>query len=140
MKPKRFPPDDSREWIRRAKSNLTRAGSVIAGVDFADLCFDAQQAAEKAIKAVFVGRAESFPFIHDLERLAQLLEGNGVKVPKYVQAAKELTRFAHVTRYPGMGNPVTKRAHRRAVRIAAAVLRRAERQIAKDLEKPEAKK
>ena len=140
MKPKRFPPDDPREGIRRARSNLTLAGSAIPDVDFADLCFDAQQAAEKAIEAVFVHRAETFPYIHDLERLIQLLERNGVKVPKYVQPAKELTRFAHVTRYPGLANPVTKRAHRRAVRIAAAVLHWAERQIAKDLEKPEAKK
>jgi HEPN domain-containing protein len=45
MKHKRLPPDDPREWIRRAKSNLTIAGSDIPGVDFADLCFDAQQAA-----------------------------------------------------------------------------------------------
>ena len=29
-------------------------------------CFDAQQAAEKAIKAVFIHRGESFPYIHNL--------------------------------------------------------------------------
>ena len=34
-----------------------------------DLCFEAQQAAEKAIKAVFVHRGESFPYIHDLDEL-----------------------------------------------------------------------
>lgn len=39
-----------------------------------DLCFDAQQCAEKAIKAVFVHRGETFPYIHDLKRLIGLLE------------------------------------------------------------------
>ena len=136
MKPKRLPPDDPREWIRRAKSNLTIAISVLPDVDFADLCFDAQQAAEKAIKAVFIKHGETFPFSHDLERLIQLLEANGHKVPKYVHRAKELTRFAHVTRYPGLADPVTQSAHRRAVRIAEAVLRWAERQIEPQAKKP----
>jgi HEPN domain-containing protein len=129
MKRKRLAPNDPREWIRRAKSNLALAGSLIPDVDLADLCFDAQQAAEKAIKALFIYRGETFPYTHDLERLLFLLQGNGLKIPKYVHTAKELTRFAHLTRYPGLMAPVTKRTHRRALRIAAAVLRWAERQI-----------
>ena len=80
MKRKRFPPDDPREWIRRARSNLAHAISIDPDVDFANLCFDAQQAAEKSIKAVFVHREETFPYIHDLKRLLGLLEANGLKV------------------------------------------------------------
>jgi Uncharacterized conserved protein related to C-terminal domain of eukaryotic chaperone, SACSIN len=34
-----------------------------------DLCFQAQQAAEKAIKAVFIARRLPFPYIHDLADL-----------------------------------------------------------------------
>jgi HEPN domain-containing protein len=131
MRRKRLPPNDPREWMSRAKSNLAIAQNVIPDVDLEDLCFDAQQAAEKGIKAVFVHRGKPFPYIHDLERLLRLLERNGLKVPKYVHVAKELTRFALVTRYPGLAAPVTKRTHRRAVRIAASVLRWAERQIAR---------
>ena len=37
MKRKRFPPDDPREWINRAKSNMVRARSVIPGVILEDL-------------------------------------------------------------------------------------------------------
>ena len=129
MKRKRLTPDDPREWIRRAKSNLAIAISVISNVDLADLCFDAQQAAEKAIKAVFVKRGETFPFSHDLHKLLHLLEANGHKIPQYINAAKELTQYAHMTRYPGMADPVTQREYRRAVRIAEAVLRWAERQV-----------
>jgi HEPN domain-containing protein len=103
--------------------------AVQADVDFADLCFDAQQAAEKAVKAVFIHRGETFPHTHDLQHLIRLLKGNGQKVPKYVHEAKELTRFAVLTRYPGLGSPITRRQYGRAVRIASAVLRWAERQI-----------
>jgi len=96
---------------------------------FEDLCFDAQQAAEKAIKAVFIRRGERFPFIHDLDELLRRLESNGLKIPKYVREADELTRFAFRTRYPGLDAPVTKRTYRRAVRIATGVVRWAERQV-----------
>ncbi|MSU77645.1 MAG: HEPN domain-containing protein [Gemmataceae bacterium] len=126
---KRFPPDDPREWLNRAKSNLALAGNTIPSVDFEDLCFDAQQCAEKAIKAIFIGRGETFPFIHDLEKLLGILEENGLKIPKYIWEAEELSQYAAKTRYPGMADPVTPREYRRAVRIATAVLRWAERQV-----------
>lgn len=94
-----------------------------------DLCFDAQQAAEKAVKAVFIKRGETFPYSHDLNKLLRLLEKNGLKIPQYVNEAKELTQYAHLTRYPSLADPVTPRQHRRAVRIATAVLRWAERLV-----------
>jgi HEPN domain-containing protein len=129
MKPKRFPPTDPREWLRRARSNLVHSRAEADEVDLAELCFDAQQAAEEAIKAVFIHRGEAFPFTHDLEALVRRLKVNGQKVPKYVEAAKVLTRFAVVARYPDF-TTVTRRKYGRSVRIASAVLRWAERQIA----------
>jgi len=65
MARKRLPPDDPREWLNRARSNLALARSTLANVYLEDLCFDAQQAAEKAIKAVFIHRVVSFPDIHN---------------------------------------------------------------------------
>ncbi len=59
-----------------------------------------------------------------------MLERNGLKIPKYVLQADALTPYAVVTRYPALIRPVTEREYRRAVRIAAAVVRWAERQIA----------
>ena len=140
MKRERFPADDPREWIIRAKSNLARAQAVIPDVLLEDLCFDAQQCAEKAIKGLFVLRGERFPMIHDLEELLQRLTRHGVKVPKYMWDADELSRFAVLTRYPGMADPVTPREYRRAVRIAEAVLRWAERQVEAAAKKREGKK
>ncbi len=126
---KRYPPDDPREWLNRARGNLARARVLVPGGYLEDLCFDAQQAAEKAIKAVFIGRGEAFPYIHELEKLLERLKRNGVKIPKYVRQAEELSDYATVARYPGKMDPVTPRQYRRAVRIATAVLRWAERQI-----------
>jgi HEPN domain-containing protein len=69
MSLRRPPPNDPREWLTYAKSNLKHAADATTGVRLEDLCFDAQQAAEKAIKAVFVARKEAFPYIHNIEEL-----------------------------------------------------------------------
>ena len=75
--PERFPPDDPREWMNRARSNLARLKSRVPGVYLEDFCFDAQQAAEKAIKAVMIARSIEFPYVHDLDHLLSLLEEGG---------------------------------------------------------------
>jgi HEPN domain-containing protein len=129
MARKRLPPDDPREWLSRARSNLALARKTAPGVYLEDLCFEAQQAAEKAIKAIFIHRGETFPYIHNLEDLLQRLQRNGVKVPKYVRKAHDLTPFASKPRYPGAAKPVTPRKYRHLVRIAEAVFRWATRQI-----------
>ena len=72
--PERFPPDDPREWLNRARSNLVRAKNRIPGAYLEDLCFDAQQAAEKAIKGVMIAGDITFPYVHDLDQLLTVLE------------------------------------------------------------------
>ncbi|MXX35768.1 MAG: HEPN domain-containing protein [Gemmatimonadetes bacterium] len=127
MRPReRFGPDDPLEWLKRARSNLARARHRIPGTYLEDACFDAQQAAEKAIKAVMVFRDIEFPYIHELARLIDILESAGDPIPDGVRRAGRLTRYATATRYPGLEEPVTEREYAEAVEIAEAVLRWAE--------------
>jgi HEPN domain-containing protein len=58
-----------------------------------DLCFDAQQAAEKAIKAVLIKQDVKFPYIHDLAELLTLAEETGIKIPKSMTVAGELSKL-----------------------------------------------
>ena len=124
MPGERFSPEDPREWLNRAYSNLVRArsGASIPGIYLEDLCFDAQQAAEKAIKAVLIYLDVSFPYVNDLARLLSLVEEMGRDVPVPVRQAARLTRYAVVTRYPGLSEPVTKEEYEEAVSIAAEVM------------------
>lgn len=122
-------PDDPREWINRARSDLRLARNRLDGVYLADLCFHAQQAAEKAIKALLVQRGVRFPYVHDLARLLALLHDAGCAVPEPVLAASELTRYATVARYPGLSDRVSDLQYGEAVRIAEAVLRWAEEKL-----------
>ena len=130
MKPlERFPPDDPREWINRARSDLTQAKNEVPGVYLENLCFNAQQAAEKSIKAVMLVRNIEFPYVHDLDRLLSLLEDEGEVIPASIRQASKLTKYATVTRYPGDVEPVTAQAYTEAIAIAEAVVQWAEERI-----------
>jgi HEPN domain-containing protein len=129
MPHERRPPDDPREWINRARSNLVRAQTILPGVYLEDLCFDAQQAAEKAIKAVLIARGVDFPLIHDLAQLLTLLGQSGETIPPAIADATDLTRFAISARYPGVAEPVTVEEHHRAVAIAKAVVTWADERV-----------
>ena len=120
---KRFPPDDPREWLNRARSNLVRSSQhSLPNIYLEDLCFDAQQASEKALKALCIHRDIDFPYVHDLAKLLTLLEQAGVTVPGEVQEAGRLTRYAIATRYPGLAEPVTEEEHKEAVALAERVV------------------
>ncbi len=80
--PERFRPDGPREWLNRARSNLALARSRIPEAYLEDLCFEAQQAAEKAIKAVMIRHDIELPYVHDLARLLSVLEENGEEIPQ----------------------------------------------------------
>lgn len=126
MPHERLPPDDPREWLNRARSNLARAKARIPEAYPEDLCFDAQQAAEKAVKALLIQRGVSFPYVHDIAHLLTLLDQAGVQIPAQIRDAEALTRFAVVTRYPGLAEPVTDDQYQDAVSCAEAVIRWAE--------------
>lgn len=132
--PERRPPDDPVEWLNRARSNLKRAREDVRleGVYLEDLCFGAQQAAEKAIKAVLLHRGVEFPYVHDLARLLTLLEESGADIPEDVRSAETLTPYAVITRYPTLFEPVTEEQYQEALELAEAVLRWARQQVGEE--------
>jgi HEPN domain-containing protein len=68
------------------------------GIYYEDLCFHAQQAAEKAIKAVLLHRGIRFPYVHDIGELMRLLKRKAASVPSRVWKARQLTDYAVETR------------------------------------------
>ncbi len=124
-------PGTQQEWLARAKSNLA-----LAKVEkpeetvWEDLCYNAQQAAEKAVKAVLQHHGILFRYVHDLEELITKLEKNGVAVPEDVKEADSLTQYAVELRYPGEDQPATEEEYRQALKIAERVYAWAEAVIA----------
>ena len=118
------------EWLKRAKSNLALAKQPkTEDIYWEDLCFETQQAAEKALKAVLLSKKIRFRFVHDLAELITLLENNGVSLPEGVRTAAILTDYSVEVRYPGPFEPVTKEEFKKALKIAESVVAWAEKQI-----------
>ncbi len=127
MARERLNPEDPKEWIRRAHSNLALAklGEKIPEAVYEDLCFEAQQAAEKAIKALLVQRRIRFPRTHDLLDLLALLERAGLAIPDEIHQTGRLSQYAVTTRYPGPA-ALTRDHYTEAVDLAERVVRWAE--------------
>lgn len=74
--PNRPIPGSPAEWLTRARADLALAKAPLPpGAMYEDLCFHAQQAAEKAIKAVYRYSGRAFLYTHDLN---ELLAGYGM--------------------------------------------------------------
>jgi HEPN domain-containing protein len=114
---------EAQKWLKKAKSSLAKAkvGLLFPEILYEDLCFDAQQAAEKALKALFVFQGWPVPRSHDLARLLRKL-ARYYSLPAQVQEAAILTIYAVTTRYPGTWETVTEEDWQRAVAAAEATV------------------
>ncbi len=121
------------EWLKRAKSNLIRAQQPRPqGVFREDLCFDAQQAVEKALKGVLIFYGIPFRFVHDIAELLTRLERGGIELPEEICSAASLSNYAVDARYPGLEEPVSEEEYQEAVALAEIVVRWAAQLIQPD--------
>jgi len=87
------------QWLGRAKSNLSRAklGRVNPNIFYEDLCFDCQQAGEKALKALLILRDIVPPPTHSLSVLFESLETHGITIPGEMKGTVALSYYAVTT-------------------------------------------
>jgi HEPN domain-containing protein len=128
-------PELARATLRKARVDLRLAE--LAASDRALLepwaaCFHAQQAAEKAIKAVLIEKQVEFPRTHDLERLRRLLPEDA-GMPFATAETTWLTDFAAAGRYalvdPASGSEPDWADADRALEIAREAVGAAERTV-----------
>ena len=112
------------EWLTHAQSdlNLARLGHGRADILPAQVCFHAQQAAEKALKAVLLAATLGFPLSHDIQELLKIANQGGLAVPLEVAEAVALTPFAVEARYPGYVEEITMVEVDAAIRTAEEVV------------------
>jgi HEPN domain-containing protein len=118
------------EWMRRAQADLAVARLIDEERIAPEiLAFHAQQAVEKALKALLVRRQVEFPHIHAIAPLLNLCRVAGYEDVENLVEAATLTRYAVATRYPGEQDPVSRQEAREAAELAARVLVWAEHQL-----------
>ena len=99
--------DLARLLLAAAENDELMAKSVlpVPGVTDAGVGMLAQQAVEKAIKAVFAAKGTEFPFTHDLKQLRGFAEESGIELPTTLDDMEALTPFAMTERY-GSATPL----------------------------------
>ncbi len=126
MPPEKPAPGSSLDWLRRARSDLALARAPLPqDALYNELCFHAQQAVEKSLKAVLVHHGIEFRKVHYIDYLIGLLPADVSLPPKAVEAVG-LTSYAVMSRYPGDYEEVTEGAYQEAVQLAQAVFAWAE--------------
>ncbi len=118
-------------WLVRAKSNLSIAkwAEKEKNVFYEDLCFEAEQAAEKALKALCILFDVKFPRTHNIHYLVELLDNSSLKLPEELTDITELTNYSVETRYPGEYEPVSREEYIRAITLSTKLIEFAEYQI-----------
>lgn len=112
-------------WLRLAEQDLEAVRALLQG-DAARLArsttFHAQQAAEKALKAVVAASGIRPPRTHDLDELIALLGSRGVSAEGFAGAGSVLNEYAVRVRYPDALVEPSVEDVRDAVSLAASIV------------------
>lgn len=113
---------DAARWLEFARTDLNAAHKLMEDADFypRQVCFLAQQAAEKALKAVLIYLAIDFPFTHDLDRLRETIPA-GWQVKEKFTHLYGLSIWAVESRYPGDLPDVVSADAEQALQMADAL-------------------
>lgn len=117
----------ARDWFDQAVRDLAHARHAVDDADFEWACFAAQQACEKAVKALYQQRGEE-AWGHAVSALLEGLEPQIAVPPELLDLARELDQHYIPSRYPNAhpeGAPYrfyTRGAATRAVSSAETIL------------------
>jgi HEPN domain-containing protein len=119
---------NANRWLAAARDDLDSARYLASGGRHAPACFFAQQAAEKAIKALHYGQGARSVIGHNVRVLVEKLSPRIATLDALADAARELDLFYVPTRYPNgldSGTPAdafSAAQSARAIELAARFL------------------
>lgn len=93
-----------REWVEKAEGDVRTAERevrVMDGPNWDAVCFHAQQAVEKYLKAALQQQGAAFSRTHDLAALLKLLPEEGEEWNQFRDGVEWLSASAVEVRYPG---------------------------------------
>jgi HEPN domain-containing protein len=117
------------EWIKRAKSSLELAQAKInRQIYYEDLCYQSQQAVEKALKGLLIYYGVEPEFTHNIEILLNKVK-ESTDIPENIKEAALLTNYAVQTRYPGEYDEITQEEYEESIKIAKDCLQWVEKKM-----------
>ncbi|MEM1909229.1 MAG: HEPN domain-containing protein [Thermofilaceae archaeon] len=120
--------DEALDWLAEARADLRHAEVSISVGDYNWACFAAQQAAEKALKALILHALGGYARGHDLVKLYRRVKGAGILLGEISEGALfRLSAYYTVARSPSAGverpsEEITREQAEEAVSTARGVL------------------
>ena len=116
-------PDDPGAWAAKARSDLLNIRNNLAAGDvpWDTVCFHAQQAAEKYLKAFLVSQGRTTTRTHDLVMLLAECRSTGTDLNILETDCLLLSRYGVVFRYPGPEEEPSEQDGREAIAAAERV-------------------
>lgn len=116
-----------KEWLLLAESSyeIARLDNISDKIRYEDLCFQAQQAAEKALKAMLIYYNKPFTKTHEIQHLLELLKEAGVIIPKSIAQAKLLSAYViNIRTFDDIFDKekITKKEYKQVVALADKIL------------------
>ncbi|MCE2540180.1 MAG: HEPN domain-containing protein [Acidobacteria bacterium] len=127
--------EEARRWLQAAEDDLRFARFAADGEFFAQACFFAQQAAEKAVKAVHYAGGARAILGHSVRGLIERLGKRAPEIAALLDDARQLDLYYVPTRYPNgleEGTPAeafSRTQAGRALESAAAIVTAAGKQV-----------
>lgn len=125
-------------WLKQAKHDLLVANRNIEDKFYADACYSAEQAAQKALKAYLYFQGERFVWEHSVRELVKRCLKFQLSFQKFEDLGKILDQYYIPTRYPDALAPpavpyesYTKKEAEEAVKIAKEILEEVEKRTSK---------
>lgn len=94
------PKGEAGRWLEQARRDMEAAEGIFTQGYWWIACFQAQQAAEKAVKAYLYGAGERLVLGHSVAELARQAAEHDATFANLRAAASSLDRFYIPTRYP----------------------------------------
>ena len=119
---------ESVRWLVAAREDLAYAQHAGVSGFNAPACFFAQQAAEKAVKAVHYGQGARGVIGHSVRGLIEKLSPRDASLDALLEAARELDLFYIPTRYPNglesgtPGNVFSQQQSERTLDLATRIV------------------
>jgi HEPN domain-containing protein len=112
------PLDYARALMSKAANDLLAAEAILATGEAIDaVCFHAQQAVEKSLKALLALKDIEYPRRHDLGELLSLARKNWPKMDHFEDRVVDLTPYAVLVRYDAEFEPSMQQA-KEALKVA----------------------
>lgn len=111
--------EEVKEWIERAKKDLIAAKNSLNSGDYEWSCFQIQQSVEKALKALILKENEEFPKIHDLVKLAKIINAP----EKIIINCGKLNPHYVESRYPNLSKDYSNKDTKEFINLGEDILR-----------------